>query len=182
MSELIQKLTGKSSAPVEQQVQSEQLHHDVHEERVDQAAGMVAGEGVMPDGDVSNFTGTREPYPDGPPLPRPSGQRQPDQQDQSTARGEHGQPREDVEDAAVAVVAHQLLGSRQPPDEEERDRQQDAVHDLDADEQRDHRDAGDHRDERRRSRSSAVITPTNTGASRGRRPIPFSKPSVSAMT
>ena len=66
----MQKLMGRPSAPVEEQVQSEQLHDQIHEERVDSAAGMVGGEGVMPNGEVANITGDQEapPPPEEPPV------------------------------------------------------------------------------------------------------------------
>ena len=71
-----------------------------------------------------------------------------EQENRERRRPEHGCRGENVEDPPVCVGAHQLAVRGEPPDEEERDRQQEAVHDLDADEQRDHRQAGDDRDER----------------------------------
>ena len=51
---LLQRLTGRGS-PVEEEAAAEERSREIHEERVDAAAGMVGGAGVMPDGDVADF-------------------------------------------------------------------------------------------------------------------------------
>ena len=66
---LMDRLTGKSR-PLEQKVEADQLHREIHEERVDAAAGMVNGEGVMPNGEVANIVGDQvPPSPEEPAVP-----------------------------------------------------------------------------------------------------------------
>lgn len=62
--ELMQKLRG-GGAPIEEQVESEQRHDSLHEERVDVGTGVVGGivggEAVGPLGEPTDFTADEEP-------------------------------------------------------------------------------------------------------------------------
>lgn len=57
--ELMQKLMG-TPAPVEEQVESEQPHQEIHEERIEPTTGMGDDPGVMPGGEGTDSDADRE--------------------------------------------------------------------------------------------------------------------------